>query len=132
MEILIGVTAGLVALVAALLVLVWFAARRQAEGSKQVVKRVLKLPLRAKFRLAGRLLRDGRVPLGVKAVVPLLILYLAMPLDIIPDFLPVIGHLDDVLVLLVGVSLFLRFTPVAVVEEHLAALEVAQQEGTAP
>jgi uncharacterized membrane protein YkvA (DUF1232 family) len=48
-----------------------------------------------------------------------------MPLDIIPDFIPVIGHLDDVLVLLVGVAVLLRFTPRAVLEEHLARLEAA-------
>jgi len=122
-EILIGVVAGLGALLIALAVVLWFWARRQPESSKQVVKRVLKLPLGAKFKLVGRLVRDARVPLSVKAVIPLVILYLATPLDIIPDFLPVIGHLDDVLVVLVGVSLFVRFTPVAVVEEHLAALE---------
>jgi uncharacterized membrane protein YkvA (DUF1232 family) len=122
-EILIGVVAGLGALLIALAVVLWFWARRQPESSKQVVKRVLKLPLGAKFKLVGRLVRDARVPLWVKAVIPLVILYLATPLDIIPDFLPVIGHLDDVLVVLVGVSLFVRFTPVAVVEEHLAALE---------
>jgi uncharacterized membrane protein YkvA (DUF1232 family) len=122
-EILIGVVAGLGALLIALAVVLWFWARRQPEASKQVVKRVLKLPLGAKFKLVGRLVRDARVPLWVKAVIPLVILYLATPLDIIPDFLPVIGHLDDVLVVLVGVSLFVRFTPVAVVEEHLAALE---------
>ena len=122
-EILIGVVAGLGALLIALAVVLWFWARRQPESSKQVVKRVLKLSLGAKFKLVGRLVRDARVPLWVKAAIPLVILYLATPLDIIPDFLPVIGHLDDVLVVLVGVSLFVRFTPVAVVEEHLAALE---------
>jgi len=122
-EILIGVVVGVGALLIALAVVLWFWARRQPESSKQVVKRVLKLPLGAKFKLVGRLVRDARVPLWVKAAIPLVILYLATPLDIIPDFLPVIGHLDDVLVVLVGVSLFVRFTPVAVVEEHLAALE---------
>jgi uncharacterized membrane protein YkvA (DUF1232 family) len=128
-EILIGVAAGLIVLVAVLAFLLWFSARRQPEASKQIARRLLKLPLRANFKLAGRLLRDARVPLWVKAVVPLLILYLAMPLDIIPDFLPVIGHLDDLLILLVGVALFVRFTPVAVIEEHLAALEAVHHEG---
>jgi uncharacterized membrane protein YkvA (DUF1232 family) len=131
-EILIGVAAGLIALLLALAVLLWFSARRQPEAAKQLVKRVLRLPWRAKFKLVGRLLADARVPLGVKAVVPFLIFYLAMPLDIIPDFLPVIGHLDDLLVLLVGVSLFVRFTPVAVIEEHLVALEAVHREGAPP
>lgn len=131
-EIVIGVMVGLIALLVVLAVLLWFSARRQPEAAKQVVKRLLKLPLRAKLKLVWRLLGDARVPLWVKAIVPFLILYLAMPLDIIPDFLPVMGHLDDLLVLLVGVSLFVRFTPMAVTEEHLAALEAVHREGAAP
>jgi uncharacterized membrane protein YkvA (DUF1232 family) len=131
-EILIGVAAGVTVFLVALTVLLWFSARRQPEAAKQVVKRLLKLPLRAKLRLVWRLLRDARVPLWVKAVVPFLILYLAMPLDIIPDFLPVVGHLDDLMVLVVGVSLFVRFTPLAVLEEHLTMLEAVHHKGAAP
>jgi uncharacterized membrane protein YkvA (DUF1232 family) len=116
LEILIGVAAGVVTLVVALLILLWLWARRQPEASKEVVKRALKLPLGAKFRLVARLLGDRRVPLWVRAILPLLVLYLAIPLDVIPDFLPVVGHLDDALVLLVGVALFVRFTPLRVVE----------------
>ena len=132
LEILVGVVAGLVALVVALGVLLWLSARGQPEASKQVVERLLRLPLGAKFRLLWRLLRDRRVPLWVKVILPVLVVYLAMPLDIIPDFLPVIGHLDDLLVLLVGVSLLVRFTPVTVLEEHVAILEATRQrEGAA-
>ncbi|UCH86814.1 MAG: DUF1232 domain-containing protein [Dehalococcoidia bacterium] len=131
-EILIGVAAGLVALLVVLTVLLWFSARRQPETAKQVVKRLLKLSLRAKLKLAWRLLGDARVPLWVKTIVPLLILYLAMPLDIVPDFLPVVGHLDDLMVLVVGVSLFVRFTPLAILEEHLMTLERAHDKGAPP
>ncbi|HLB27311.1 MAG TPA: DUF1232 domain-containing protein [Dehalococcoidia bacterium] len=46
-----------------------------------------------------------------------------MPLDIIPDFVPVIGHLDDALVLLIGIALVLRFTPRGVLEEQVERLE---------
>lgn len=127
LEVLIGVSAGAVAFLVTLLVLLWLWARRQPEASKNVVKRVLNLPLGAKLRLVARLLADRRVPLWVKAIVPVLVLYLAMPLDLIPDFLPVIGHLDDAFVLLLGVAFFVRFTPVTVVEEHVALLETAEQ-----
>ena len=132
LEILIGVAAGVTAFLVGLAVLLWYSARRQPEASKQVVKRVLKLPLGAKLRLTWRLLGDARVPLWVKAVIPLVILYLAMPLDIIPDFLPVVGHLDDLMVLVVGVSLFVRFTPLAVLEDHLMTLEAVHRKGAAP
>jgi uncharacterized membrane protein YkvA (DUF1232 family) len=45
--------------------------------------------------LFGRVLRDPRVPLRSKALVAALIPYLALPFDLIPDFIPVAGQLDD-------------------------------------
>ena len=52
--------------------------------------------------LFARLLRDRRVPRGSKVLVAALIPYLALPFDLIPDFIPVAGQLDDaVLVALV-------------------------------
>ena len=47
------------------------------------------------FVLFQRLLRDPRVPWRAKVAVGLLVPYLASPIDLIPDFLPVIGQLDD-------------------------------------
>jgi uncharacterized membrane protein YkvA (DUF1232 family) len=48
--------------------------------------------------LVRRLLRDPRVPRVRKLALALLIAYLACPIDLIPDFLPVIGQLDDALI----------------------------------
>ena len=48
--------------------------------------------------LFGRLLRDGRVPRRRKLAVAAGACYLAMPLDLVPDFIPVAGHLDDAIV----------------------------------
>jgi uncharacterized membrane protein YkvA (DUF1232 family) len=48
--------------------------------------------------LFKRLLRDPRVPRRAKVTLGLALPYLAMPLDLIPDFIPVIGQLDDALV----------------------------------
>jgi uncharacterized membrane protein YkvA (DUF1232 family) len=47
--------------------------------------------------LFGRLLRDPRVPRRSKALVAALLPYLALPFDLIPDFIPVVGQLDDAL-----------------------------------
>jgi uncharacterized membrane protein YkvA (DUF1232 family) len=47
--------------------------------------------------LFGRLLKDGRVPRRAKAAVALTLPYLALPFDLIPDFIPVLGQLDDAL-----------------------------------
>jgi uncharacterized membrane protein YkvA (DUF1232 family) len=105
-------------------VLLW--QRRQAlRNSKMghLARRVAALPLRRKARLAWRLLADRRVPLLARAVLPAVVLYLAMPLDLIPDFIPVVGYLDDLLVILGAAWLFLRLVPAAVLEEHVAALE---------
>jgi uncharacterized membrane protein YkvA (DUF1232 family) len=48
--------------------------------------------------LFKRLLRDPRVPRRAKIVLALLIPYLASPIDLIPDFIPVLGQLDDALI----------------------------------
>jgi uncharacterized membrane protein YkvA (DUF1232 family) len=126
-----GAAALLVALGAAAAVLfvalaaAWWVRRHADAAGRALVERVLRLSLRRKLRLALALVREPRIPLPVRAVPPALVLYLAMPLDVIPDFIPVIGHLDDVLVLLIGVAVLLRFTPRAVLEEHIARLEAA-------
>jgi uncharacterized membrane protein YkvA (DUF1232 family) len=98
----------------------------------RLVGRAAALPLRRKLRLAGRLLADRRVPLLARAIVPVLVLYLAMPLDLIPDFIPVVGYLDDVLIVLAAAWLFLRLVPAGLLEGHVAALEEEAGRGQAP
>ena len=73
-------------------------------------------------RLAWYLFRDGRVPLYAKLVLGLGVLYALSPLDFVPDFIPVLGQLDDVAALAAGLSLFIRLCPPGVVEEHEVAL----------
>ncbi len=53
-------------------------------------------------RLVYRLLRDRRVPLGRKAFLLGVAAYLALPIDIVPDFLPGLGQLDDALLVLIA------------------------------
>jgi uncharacterized membrane protein YkvA (DUF1232 family) len=92
-------------------------------AARALVRRITHLPLRAKFRLAMALMRDSRIPLIARAIPALLILYLAMPIDIIPDFIPVLGQLDDLVITLFGVGALLRLTPRQVLEDHVARLE---------
>ena len=94
--------------------------RREAADSP--ARAMLKLPWRSRISLFWRLLRDARVPLGAKLLLPGLGLYLLSPLDIIPDFIPVVGYLDDLLVLLLGLWLFLRLCPRELFHEHLRRL----------
>jgi len=73
-------------------------------------------------RLTVRLLREPGVPLLTKAFIVLAALYLISPLDFVPDFLPVLGQLDDLGVILFALEAFLKLCPAGAVEFHRAAL----------
>lgn len=74
-------------------------------------------------RLVWRLLNDHRVPTWIKIIIPLVVLlYFVLPVDFIPDFIPVFGQLDDIGVVLIGMSLIIRLAPQHVVDEHSRAL----------
>jgi uncharacterized membrane protein YkvA (DUF1232 family) len=92
-------------------------------------ERLGRLPWRLRMKLAWRLMGDERVPLPVRSIPPLLVLYLAMPLDLVPDVIPIIGQLDDLLVLIVALALLTRFVPLTVVDGHLAELEDESRDG---
>ena len=68
-------------------------------------------------RLYWRLFRDRRVPILPKALLVLTLVYVISPVDVIPDFVPVIGEMDDVVVVLSGLWLFIRLCPPVVVRE---------------
>ena len=68
-------------------------------------------------RLYWRLFRDRRVPILLKALLVLTLLYAVSPFDVIPDFVPVLGEMDDVVVVLSGLWLFVRLCPPDVVRE---------------
>src|SRR6185295_18639105 len=65
----------------------------------------------AHLGLTVRLLREPLVPRLIKAVPVLAVLYVMLPLDFVPDFLPVLGQLDDLGVLLLAVEGFTRLCP---------------------
>jgi uncharacterized membrane protein YkvA (DUF1232 family) len=101
----------------------FFLARSAKGEARRLLGRVQRLPMRAKLQLAIDLMRDERIPTGLRLVPPLMLVYLALPIDIIPDFIPVLGQLDDVVMLAIGAGLLLRFAPRWVIEERLLALE---------
>ena len=61
--------------------------------------------------------RDPRVPWYVKALAALVAAYALSPIDLIPDFIPVIGYLDDLLILPLGIWLVVRMIPEALMQE---------------
>jgi uncharacterized membrane protein YkvA (DUF1232 family) len=65
-----------------------------------------------------RVLADQRTPLSAKIFLGLAVGYLCMPFDLIPDFIPVLGHLDDVVIVPGLVYIALRFIPRELVAEH--------------
>ena len=100
-ETLAGVIGGLLLVYAVLLVLLWSYARRHPETV--TMKDALRL-LPDLLRLIRRLIADGHVAVGVRIRLVLLLVYLLSPIDLVPDFLPVIGYADDVVI----VALVLR------------------------
>jgi uncharacterized membrane protein YkvA (DUF1232 family) len=68
--------------------------------------------------LVGRLVRDARVPRGSRIALGLLALYLASPIDLVPDFVPVAGQLDDAILLAWVLRRLVASAGDAVVREH--------------
>jgi uncharacterized membrane protein YkvA (DUF1232 family) len=74
-------------------------------------------------RLAWRLLNDGRVPGWVKLIPFAGLLYLISPIDLIPDLmLPGLGEVDDIVLLLLALKMFVDLSPPGIVREHLEDL----------
>jgi uncharacterized membrane protein YkvA (DUF1232 family) len=77
--------------------------------------------------LLKRLLRDDRVPRRAKVVLGVLVLYLVMPLDLIPDFIPVAGQLDDAVLVAVAIAYVARSAGRDVIQELWPGSERALQ-----
>jgi uncharacterized membrane protein YkvA (DUF1232 family) len=123
-EWLIGLTIVAVFLLAIGLTAIWlFWSRRRR--ARELMERIGALPWRAKTQLAGELFRDPRVPVAVRIAMPLLVLYLVLPIDLIPDFIPVIGQVDDLILIVLVAGLLLRAVPMDVVWGHIEELELA-------
>jgi uncharacterized membrane protein YkvA (DUF1232 family) len=68
--------------------------------------------------LLRRLIGDARVPRRRKLVLLALVAYLSMPIDLVPDFIPVVGQLDDVLVAGLALRYALRSGGPELLSEH--------------
>lgn len=93
----------------ALLVLVWaaFAAWLIAIG-RRADARALATFIPDCVVLVARLLRDPRVPRRRKLLLLALVAYLGLPFDLIPDFIPVVGQLDDAIIVALVLRHFVR------------------------
>jgi uncharacterized membrane protein YkvA (DUF1232 family) len=69
--------------------------------------------------------RDPRVPWYAKALAVVVAAYALSPIDLIPDFLPVVGYLDDLIIVPLGVLLTVRLIPPELMTEHRLSAEAA-------
>ena len=73
-------------------------------------------------RLYWRLFRDRRVAIWVKAMLVAAVAYVVMPLDLLPDVIPFVGRVDDLVIFLAAARWFVQWCPPEVVREHVAAI----------
>lgn len=70
------------------------------------------------LRLVWRLARDPRVPARSKAMLVMLGGYLASPIDLVPDFIPGAGQVDDIIIVALALDQMLNRVPAEIVREH--------------
>lgn len=87
-----GVVGAVVLVWAALLIALWC-----VKPDELGLRNALRL-LPDVVRLVKRLAADPRMPHGVRVRLALLLAYLALPIDLVPDFIPVLGYADDAII----------------------------------
>ena len=74
-------------------------------------------------------LKDKKVPWYAKLFAALTVVYALSPIDLIPDFIPVLGYLDDLIILPALVALTVKFIPKDVFEEYRQRARDLWQDG---
>jgi uncharacterized membrane protein YkvA (DUF1232 family) len=107
-----GVVAGLLTAWLALAIGLWLP---RPEGAR--LRDALRL-LPDLVRLVRRLAHDSTLPRGIRLRLWLLLGYLGLPFDLIPDFVPVLGYADDAIVVVLTLRSVIRTSGFAAVERH--------------
>jgi uncharacterized membrane protein YkvA (DUF1232 family) len=110
-----GIAAGLVAVWLIMLAVLWRAQRQQTD--KTSIRDALRL-VPDVIRLLRRLASDQTLPRGVRFRLWLLLAYLISPIDLIPDFIPVIGYADDAIVVAIAVRSVSRSAGPIALQRH--------------
>src|ERR1700756_3350570 len=71
--------------------------------------------------------RDPRVPWYAKALALFVAGYALSPIDLIPDFIPVFGYLDDLIIVPLGILAVVKLIPPEIMAEHRAAAAIASE-----
>lgn len=101
-QVAIAIVGGVVILWLALVIALWWSSRRL--GDRATIVEALRL-LPDVVRLVRRLAADRELPRTVRVWLWVLLVYLLLPIDLVPDFIPVLGYADDAIV----VAIVLRF-----------------------
>jgi uncharacterized membrane protein YkvA (DUF1232 family) len=112
LEILLGIVAALVGCWLLLVAVLWI-----SKPSGSLLKEALRL-LPDLLRLLRRLAGDETLPRGVRVRLGLLLVYLAIPIDLIPDFIPVLGYADDAIVVSLVLRSVVRRAGLEAIERH--------------
>ncbi|WP_166266532.1 YkvA family protein [Marinobacter caseinilyticus] len=72
--------------------------------------------------------RDPRMPLPVRLLALVVAAYAISPIDLIPDVIPVIGYLDDIIIIPLGLALIIRLTPPEIIVAARRQAESASQK----
>ncbi len=73
--------------------------------------------------------RHPATPWYAKLLVAVIVAYAFSPIDLIPDFVPVLGYLDDLVLIPLGIALAIKLVPQAVLDECHAKVQAARQGG---
>jgi uncharacterized membrane protein YkvA (DUF1232 family) len=72
--------------------------------------------------------RDPRVPWYAKALAICVAGYALSPIDLIPDFVPILGYMDDVIIVPLGILIVVKLIPPEIMAEHRALAAAAQDQ----
>ncbi len=79
--------------------------------------------LKNELKVYQAVIKDKRTPLLGKIFLGMAVGYFFLPFDLIPDFIPVIGHLDDIVIVPLLVIIALKIIPKEILEEHREKLK---------
>ena len=70
------------------------------------------------IRLIWKLMTDPRVPFWIRIALPLALIYVISPIDILPDFIPELGRVSHLVAIIVGIMILLKLAPKKVVNQY--------------
>lgn len=113
-DVVIGIAAGLALLWLAMIAALWATKGRFDLAALREALRLLPDVIRLLKRLAG----DRCLPRGVRIRLWLLLAYLLVPIDLVPDFIPIIGYADDAIIVAMALRSVIRHAGPHAIERH--------------